>query len=244
MTKAVGYIRVSTDIQVEQGYGLEIQRQDIETYCANNGIELMGIFEDKGISGAKLFERRGLMNMIDYLERHDGIDLILVPKMDRLSRDAMALGWIEFEIQRRGIKAAIHSLIESENQENNSAIARMQKMLIAYIAEIERERIAQRLAAGRAHKRSKGGYAGGRAPLGYTSELGSKVLHINEAKVPTVRRIFELKAKGYTLVQIASTLNAEGHTTQDNKHFMPMQVKRVLDRESLYRGELEAPAIL
>jgi site-specific DNA recombinase len=244
MKKALGYIRVSTDLQVEEGHGLDIQRNEITAYCQANSIQLLDIYSDEGISGAKLFEREGLMQLINRLER-EAIDLLIVAKVDRLSRDAEARGWINFEMKRRGIKTKIVSLVESENREGEDAITRMMNSMIAYIAEIERERIAQRLSAGREHKRKQGGFAGGRAPLGYKSEKGSKKLHLNPDKAPTVRRIFDLRQQhDLTYAQIAEWLNAEGHTTQDGAVFTPMQVKRTLDREGLYRGEMEAPTIL
>lgn len=49
MTKAVGYIRVSTQGQVRDGYSLAYQRDEIMRYCADNDIELVQIYEDKGI---------------------------------------------------------------------------------------------------------------------------------------------------------------------------------------------------
>ena len=39
-----------------------------------------------------------------------------------------------------------------------------------------------------------------------------------------------------SLQKLADTLNAEGHTTKHCKPFHAMQVKRILDRRSLYEG--------
>lgn len=36
MTNVVGYIRVSSDGQANDGQGLEIQRDEIEKYCASS----------------------------------------------------------------------------------------------------------------------------------------------------------------------------------------------------------------
>ncbi|MDR4936054.1 recombinase family protein [Rossellomorea marisflavi] len=243
MVKALGYIRVSTDIQVEEGSSLITQREEIATYCRDHSIDLVTVYEDAGISGAKLFERAGLMELIDRLER-EHIDFLLVSKMDRLSRDAEARGWINFEMQRRGIKTKVLSLVASENMEGKDGFTKMMNAMIAYIAEIERERITQRLSAGRTHKRKQGGFAGGRAPLGYISEKGSKRLHVNADKVETVRRLFALREEGGTLQAVADRLNHEGYTTQNDKRFTQMQVKRALEREDLYRGKLDADPIL
>jgi DNA invertase Pin-like site-specific DNA recombinase len=58
MTRAVGYIRVSTQGQVRDGYSLAYQREEIMRYCGENAIELIAIYEDKGISGAKVDQEK------------------------------------------------------------------------------------------------------------------------------------------------------------------------------------------
>lgn len=92
-------------------------------------------------------------------------------------------------------------------------------------------------------KRKHGGFIGGQAPLGYYSKKGSKKLFLDESKIATVKRAFELRNK-MSLQKIAEKLNEEGHTTRDNKPFYPMQVRRIYEREKLYSGKMEAPAIL
>jgi DNA invertase Pin-like site-specific DNA recombinase len=74
MTKALGYIRVSTQGKVRDGYSLAYQWDEIMRYCTDNGIERMHIYEDKGISGAVrklmtmayglIVEREGLQSML------------------------------------------------------------------------------------------------------------------------------------------------------------------------------------
>jgi hypothetical protein len=41
--RAIGYLRVSTNRQAENGYGLEAQRDQVEQFCAANGLELVGL---------------------------------------------------------------------------------------------------------------------------------------------------------------------------------------------------------
>ena len=54
--KVYGYIRVSTEGQVKQGYSLAEQQAEIQKYCKEQGYSLVGIFKDEGISGAKANE--------------------------------------------------------------------------------------------------------------------------------------------------------------------------------------------
>ena len=53
MNKAIGYIRVSTQQQAEEGVSLEAQRAKIEAWCFVNDYELTNVYCDSGISGTK-----------------------------------------------------------------------------------------------------------------------------------------------------------------------------------------------
>lgn len=54
--KVFGYVRVSTTGQVKEGFSLEQQKEEISRFCQDNGYELVRIYEDAGISGAKVNE--------------------------------------------------------------------------------------------------------------------------------------------------------------------------------------------
>ena len=66
MQNVFGYVRVSTGEQ-GKGYSLDGQRREIVQFCANRNLTLLKIFEDQK-SGTKLFERPGLVDMIDQLK--------------------------------------------------------------------------------------------------------------------------------------------------------------------------------
>lgn len=69
----VGYIRVSTQGQVKDGYSLKYQEEEIQAYCEKHGWNLIHIFRDEGINGAKINEealevdRVGLQEMLAHL---------------------------------------------------------------------------------------------------------------------------------------------------------------------------------
>ena len=81
---AVGYVRVSTQEQVSEGVSLDAQRDKLRAYCKFNGIKLIDIKADEGISGGTL-ERPGLQAALAMLRRGTANTLIVV-KLDRLSR--------------------------------------------------------------------------------------------------------------------------------------------------------------
>jgi DNA invertase Pin-like site-specific DNA recombinase len=111
--------------------------------------------------------------------------------------------------------------------------------MVAAFAEFERSLITTRLSSGRKTKARQGGYAGGKAPIGYKETRGTKALVVDEEKVATVRRVFELRDANpeTSLKALADMLNSEDHTTKTGKLFHAMQVKRILDRRAVYEGQ-------
>ncbi len=53
--RGVGYIRVSTEDQI---LGPDAQRTALERWASARGVELVGVFEDRGVSGAAALDRR------------------------------------------------------------------------------------------------------------------------------------------------------------------------------------------
>jgi site-specific DNA recombinase len=231
MNRAAAYMRVSTDAQAgPDRYGLDCQRTDIEAYAAANGYELVTWYTDAGLSGSTL-DRPGLVACMD-AAAHRTVDVVIVAKMDRLSRDLMGSLWIRKELLRFDVQ--VLSVAEPFDAEDPAGRLFMQ--IVSAFAEFEKNRITERLSGGRKAKAVKGGYAGGRAPLGYTATKGEKVLTIDPVGAASVQRVFALRSKGLSMGKIAAALNQEGRTTATGTRWRDMQVKRVLDRVTLYSG--------
>jgi site-specific DNA recombinase len=235
MTRVLGYCRVSTENQNGcDSFGLETQRDAITKYCTANGLELVKIFEDPAFSGSlPPLERPGLHALLEILKPGD-INQVIVTRLDRLARDTMLSLWLMKEIKKLG--AELVSIAEPGRWEDPT-----QKLLltmVAAFAEFEKSLITTRLSSGRKTKARNGGYAGGKAPIGYKAERGDKALTLDQEKANTVKRVFELRdlKPDAPLKKIADTLNTEGYTTKEGKPFHPMQVKRILDRKTLYQG--------
>ena len=240
--RAVGYVRVSTENQNgADSFGLETQRDTIIKYCTANDLELAQIYEDPAFSGSlPPLERPGLHALLESLKA-GYIQQVVVTRLDRLARDTMLSLWLMKEIKKLG--AELVSIAEPGRWEDPT-----QKLLltmVAAFAEFEKSLIASRLSSGRKTKARQGGYAGGKAPIGYKAERGGKALTLDEEKASTVRRVFELRdtKPDASLKKIADMLNAEGYTTKEGKSFHPMQVKRILDRHALYEGNYKYSGI-
>src|ERR671923_2832950 len=58
LMQLVGYLRVSTDRQAEEGLGLEVQEQAIRQWAQAHGHELVALTRDEGISGSNGLDTR------------------------------------------------------------------------------------------------------------------------------------------------------------------------------------------
>jgi len=233
MAKAAGYLRVSTEGQIgEERFGLEAQREAVEAYAKAQGYEVAEWYIDEAISGATL-DRPELTRLLGDAEAGK-FAFVLVAKMDRVARDLMAQLWIEKELLRGGVEL-ISAAEPFRGQDPANVLFRQ---VIGAFAQFERARIAERMAGGRKQKAKAGGYAGGGAPIGYTSTNGAKVLALDAEKADTVRRLFELREEwpGASLEALAGMMNAEGLTTAQGAIWRKAQVKRVLDRREFYAG--------
>lgn len=96
--------------------------------------------------------------------------------------------------------------------------------MVAAFAEFEKSLIMSRLSSRRKTKARQGGYAGGKASIGYKAERGDRILMLDEEKTSAVKRVFELRDANpdASLKMIADFLNLEGFTTKEGKAFHPM----------------------
>ena len=87
MINAVAYCRVSTDKE-DQRKSLNNQKELFEEYAQKNGLNLIHIYTDQGISGAKTKNRTAFNQMMKDVET--GIfQLILFKDFSRLARNTL-----------------------------------------------------------------------------------------------------------------------------------------------------------
>jgi DNA invertase Pin-like site-specific DNA recombinase len=183
--RVVGYIRVSTQGQVRDGYSLAYQEEEIQSFCARHNLELLDIYKDEGISGAAIdetdliIEREGLQELLSDLKWRD-VEHVVVLNTSRLWREAMVKVLIQRELKRHKADVkAIEQLNYSiySHDPNDFLVNGMLELL----DEFQRLEIALKLSRGRRKKAQQGGYAGGRVAFGYSAKKGQKVLEIDAA---------------------------------------------------------------
>ena len=223
------YVRVSTDGQCgDDKFGLEVQRDNIQNYCIKNGMTIIKEYKDEGESGAK--ERPGFDAIVYGEASNPPIEAVIVAKSDRVARDINIYYYYKMLLMKKNIKL----ISVSEDFGNMGVFANMLEAFTLCVAEMERENINKRTTGGRAKKASTGGYSGGNAPMGYKVNDGRLVINDEEAEV--VRKIFEWRDGGATLMSIVEELNDEGYHTRKGNKFVISTVQSIVNNRKTYEG--------
>lgn len=158
MRSAVGYIRVSTDMQAADGLSLDAQTAAIEQYCAAHGYKLTRICKDV-ISGGK-DQRPGLQDALAQLQR--SADILVVLKFDRLSRSIKHF----CELYERYFKSGEKELVAiRESIKLDSSLGRALVSILLVFAQMEREATGERTREAVRHIRQRG-FHFGKVPYG------------------------------------------------------------------------------
>jgi site-specific DNA recombinase len=230
MKNVVAYIRVSTEGQCgDDKFGLEAQREQIIDYCAKNDMNILEWFTDEGESGA--YEREGFDEIVYGDVANPPYEAVIVAKSDRVARDINVYFYYKMLLTKKDIK--LISIAEDFGQ--FGAFAPFLEAFTLCVAQMERENITKRTKSGRKVKASKGGYSGGRAPMGY--KVHDKKLVIDPEEAEIVRFIFERKFAGKTMLSTVDALNEAGYQTRNGKAFVISTVQSIWNNERTYRGE-------
>ena len=185
ITKVCIYTRISTD-EESQPTSLHSQRERLEAFCkAQEGWRIVAHKQDQA-TGTKL-DRPGLQAALD-LARCGAVDMLLVYRVDRLSRKVRQLAQLTEELDGLGVvlKSA------TEPFDTGSAAGRMMLQMLAVFAEFEHATIVDRVSAGIERRAKEGRWFGGRPPYGYLFSSEERVLVPDPVKAPVVRRVFDL----------------------------------------------------
>ena len=220
--KAIGYIRVSTQGQADDGVSLEAQKAKIEAWCLANDYSLVDMFVDAGISGAAMGNREGLQAALDAV----GKNVALVAySMSRLSRSTKDMLEIADQLERRG--ADLVSL--TEKIDTTSAAGKMVFRMLAVLSEFERDLVSERTKAALAHKTANGEkYAC--VPFGFQEIEGRLEEVEQEARV--VAEILSMREQGHTLRAIAEEMNTRGIEGKRGGRWYASTVRYLIQRQA------------
>ncbi|HEX2873082.1 MAG TPA: recombinase family protein [Polyangiaceae bacterium] len=199
---AIGYVRVSTK---EQKLGPKGQAKELERWAKREGVTLLAVFVDHGVSGARpLSERPALLEALAALPEL-GAGVLLASKRDRLARDVTVAGGIESEAHKAG--AVVRTADGTSDAGGSSGM--LMRGLHDLLGAWEREVIRERTVAALAVKKARGERTGG-IPYGFQVGGDGRTLEPNQAEQSTLAAMRGLRDQGLALRGIVERLNADG----------------------------------
>jgi DNA invertase Pin-like site-specific DNA recombinase len=222
--KAIGYVRVSTQEQAEEGVSVAAQTAKVRAQAIVSDLELLDVIVDAGASGKDL-KRTGIERVIRMVKARE-VQAIVVPKIDRLTRSVRDLIFLIELLDKLGVRLiSLHETLDT-----STATGRMVITIIGAVAQMEREQIGERTRAALNHKKQMGERVG-TLPYGFGAGQGP-TLERNEQEQAIIDLILKLRSEGQSFRAIAEELNSLGHNTRTGGPWKHQYVASIVSKHA------------
>ena len=205
----VGYIRVSSASQVEDGTSLKRQKEQIIQYCQMKGLGRPVFLSDEGVSGYK--GKRPGFEKLKELCRSGNIKTLVVYDLSRLSRSVRTT--LEF-IEDIAGKYSVEFISLSQDINTSTPMGKAFIGFTAIFSQLYRDEISYKTKKALDHKKKNGERLGRYPKFGYDSIRGKLIENKEEQRV--VKIILNLRDSGLSYREIANLLNGRGFKTKSN----------------------------
>jgi len=232
MKKVIGYVRVSTAEQAEEGVSLEAQEAKARSWANLNDADEVIILRDEGISGKRSDNRPGLQAALAATGKGDALVVYSLSRLSRSTKDTLG---IAEALAKRG--ADLVSI--SEKIDTTTAAGKMVFRMLAVLSEFERDQVSDRTCFALSHKRALSEKTGGDVPYGYRARMGKLSPHKKEQEA--IRLILDLADQGDSLRAICGKLEDAGIARKKGStSWHPQTVARIVSHAERDRKEKEA----
>jgi site-specific DNA recombinase len=219
--KYILYCRKSTDTEDKQVLSLDSQERELLDIAKNQNLEVIQVMKES--MSAKSPDRpifNAMMKMID----SGKADAILCWKIDRLTRNPVDGGQIQWLLQNNKIKC-IRTFEKNYFPSDNVLLMSIeQAMANQYIRDL-----STNVKRGNREKLARGEWPN-HAPFGYLNDKNTKSITIDPVRSKYLIRSFELYATGaYGFKDIARILHDEGLRTCSGKKVYQGHINRFID---------------
>ncbi|GAA3020212.1 recombinase family protein [Microbacterium dextranolyticum] len=233
--RAAYYARVSTDLQVDNT-SLPEQREICEAAIKSRGWELVNAYVDEGLSGTDA-TRPAWRQMLQ--DARDGkIDAVVVSKLDRFARKALDA----IRETDRLADMGVDLVLVKEQIDMSTPQGKMMRTMMAGFAEMERDTIVGRTAAGQRNAARMGRWAGSKPPFGWRLEGLKKDARPvpDEREREVLRAMHQLFVKErLSTAEVAERLNLMGMRPRQAATWQYQTVRQTATNPTLWTGETE-----
>ena len=216
MKRFVAYYRVSTDKQGKSGLGLDAQKEAVLRYLNGGAWDLVAEFTE--VESGKKDDRPQLAAALAACRKHKAT--LVIAKLDRLARNVAFIA---------NLMEAGTDFVAVDMPEANKLVLH----IMAAMAQHEREAISARTKAALAAAKARGKELGGFRGVTVDQAMGTQAQKARQwAQGEIGQEIADMKARGWSLWEIAHHLNDLGVKTRRGGEWQAITVKRVLEEQA------------
>lgn len=237
---AVGYCRVSTSDQADNGLSVEAQERICTEQIIKDGYMLLKIIKDAGKSAGSL-KRPGIQEIIK-LASEKKIDAVYITHTDRLARQVID----DISLRAHFRKHDVELICIYQPSFGDTSTTRLVNTVLAAVNQMQRDQTAEKVTDTMAGK-AKAGYFPSLAPIGYKNvknpstsveRVGQKIIVPDPSVAPFIKKAYELYATGdYNVFDINDILYEQGLRTKRGNKLADSIMYRLLNN-SFYKGEI------
>ena len=226
--RAVSYSRFSSHNQRTES--IDAQQRAIYKYIAENQYTPVGDYVDEALTGTNT-QRPGFQSMLDDAQK--GLfDVVIVHKMDRLSRDVYDALDVQRKLALYGVR--IESVIERFEE---TPEGQLQKVIQLGVGQYYSQNLAREVVKGLKENAYKTMHNGGIPPYGFDVDPETKKYIINEDEASGIRIMFEKIIQGWSYRELAEYLNLLGYRTKIGNKFSATSSFYDILTNPKYKGE-------
>lgn len=215
--KAIAYVRVSGKDQIT-GDGFDRQEAAINKYAGANGIEIVQVFRELGVSGeTEGMDRPAWVDAI-VTARRESIETILIEKLDRLARLQGIQEYILLDMKKRGLTVVP---VDDPTLCSDDPMRVLFRQIIGAIAQYDKTMIVLKTRAARERIRARDGKCEGRKEFGHFP-----------GEADTLAVIKSCVEEQKTVAAITRELNKKGLAPRKGKKWHQHSVARVIERNA------------
>lgn len=227
------YLRVSTQEQADEGYSIGEQDERLKNYCKAMQWSIFKIYVDPGYSGGNI-DRPGLQDLIKDVNA-GLLDKVVVYKLDRLSRSQYDTLYL---IEKVFLANNTDFVSMTESFSTNSSLGRAMIGFLAVFAQLEKDKINERMIMGKEARAKEGKWHGGATePIGYDYDKQTEELNDNNYEIMQIKELADMFLKGTPLRTIERLFAEKGYKHKHGE-WDAKTMRRVL-RNKLYIGMIK-----